>query len=116
MTVQVFTREIAKQIASQVSNVDEFIEKLEEMKIIKGPRRNRMTKFDVVRILSQDDRERAERNSLYTLEQLRAKGLLVREPDTSVQGPGRKPYIYKVSGKGRGYLALSKKWKTNETA
>lgn len=102
--MKILTREIAQSIASEVSTVAEFIDRLEEDKYIRAAPRLAMTKQDVYKVLKQSDRVRTELNSPYLLKRLVDAGYLKREKDMNAANIGRRPYLYKLTPKGQLYV------------
>ncbi len=114
--MRVLTKEIALEVAAEVSSVSEFIERLEKMKLIRPAPAMSLNKRQIVQILKQSDRVRSEVNSPYILKRLVEAGYLNREKDMQFVGIGRKPYLYTLTPKAKNLINLSVNWfkKTEE--
>lgn len=120
-----FTKENAYALANNMfegfgensSSVDvlEFLLKCEENSMFVKPRKpgsgrkDGLTKFKIVEILREAEETGVASSSRTYLERLVDKGYLEKHAIQTGKR-GRQPVEYRITGKGRGYLALSKNW------
>ena len=107
------TKEKALEIAGPDASAEvlAYITKIEEASAFQsnGGRKDALTKTLTVQLL-RGVADGAPNDRRYYLERLVEKGYLERKK-LEKEGRGRKPIAYLLTGKGRGFLAISKNWK-----
>lgn len=79
------------------------------------PPKLRISKNQLLDYLKMDTRVRTEMVSAYLLRRLVAAGYLDRRQDDLHTLPGRRPYLYEITEKGKNFVAKYDKVSVNKT-